>query len=52
MKKPPDVIVIDSKPKENALHKWINLMDWAKINGDEYLYQRAKQRLTLLPTQN
>lgn len=47
MKKPPDVIYIDSK-KENPLLKWINLSNWAIENNDKYLQERAYQMVLKL----
>lgn len=43
-KEPPDVMYITTK-SESPLFKWLNLMDWAKRNKDEYLYQRVKYHI-------
>lgn len=45
MKKPPDVIYMPNKIKENPIIKWLDLSQWAFLNGDKYLYQRALEIL-------
>lgn len=47
MKKPPDAIYIERR-KENPLLKWINLSNWAIINSDKYLQERAYQMVLKL----
>jgi len=44
MKKPTDVIYVYN-PKESPLYKWINLLEWAIKNNDEYLRQRVKNQI-------
>ncbi len=44
MKKPPDVIYIDKKPKPN-IDNFLNLLNWAVINNDGYLYERAFKKI-------
>lgn len=48
MKKPPDVIVIESKPNENPLSKWFSLLGWALDNKDECLVLRSREMILKL----
>lgn len=48
MKKPPDVIVIESSPNETPLYKWFILLGWALDNKDEYLVLRSREMILKL----
>jgi hypothetical protein len=52
--KPPDVLVFDSKAsvlqakRERSADNYIELMNWAFVNHDEYLYNRAVSAMVRL----
>lgn len=56
MKKPPDVLNIESKPilpiweyvPNKSVKQWFNLLEWAFNNNDTYLFNRASERLKAL----